>query len=232
MNTLLSVNARDIELPASVEQWLYEIKQPMAITVDGEDNSKVAIVSVLIHGNEPSGFYGLFEFLQQQIKPKMKFIFVISSVQAAQLYPLFSHRVVPGTHDLNRRFGKAGSDAVTARAAMISQFIKSQSPELIVDLHNTSGHSPAFAVTTSNDYQLQRLAGVFTNTVIVTHLVVGSLMEQPFGCPVVTIECGGAQQLASHKLAYDGLTKLAELPSVNQLPDTLSIVHEHPSRVL
>lgn len=78
----------------------------------------------------------------------------------------------------------------------------------MIDIHNTSGSSPAFGVTTFMDAKHNALVSLFTHRIIVTDLSLGSLMEISESIlPAVTIECGGAASEESSALATEGLIK-------------------------
>ncbi len=229
---LTIVNARQLNLPDSPQRWLEQLGSSTIIEVDGEDTSCWRVVSVLVHGNEPSGFFAAYEFLKNELIPKTNLAIVIASVRAARHSPQFTHRFVPGEFDLNRRFGNDDChDRVTELARQITEYIRSKHPLCVIDLHNTSGNSPAFAVSVKDDLEIKRMASVFTKTMVITRLVVGSLMEQDFDCPIVTIECGGANNSRSHKIAYQGLLDFARQQHMPPLEDVFFETFQHPMRV-
>ncbi len=229
---LTIVNARQLSLPDSPQRWLEQLGSSTVIEVEGEDSSCWRIASVLVHGNEPSGFFAAFEFLKNQLVPKTNLAIIISSVRAARHTPVFTHRFVPGEFDLNRRFGIDDChDRVTDLARQITDYIQSKQPQCVVDLHNTSGNGPAFAVSVKDDLEIKKMASVFTKTMVITRLVVGSLMEQDFGCPAVTIECGGSHDSRSHEIAYQGLVEFARSLHMPPLDDAFFETYKHPMRV-
>jgi hypothetical protein len=105
-------------------------------------------------------------------------------------------------------------------------------PELIVDLHNTTGRSSAFSVSRYECPLELALNSFFCARMILTRLKVGSIMDQDFGCPFLTLECGGANDETAHQVAYHGIEALAWC-------DDFSLGHhfwpvqvmEHPMRV-
>lgn len=193
-------------LPKQYEDWLASLTGPVVFDVEGKIKHKWRVVSVLVHGNEPSGFIAVHRWLLSLDTPYTNVRFIVSSVEAAKQQPLFSTRFVDGVTDLNRSFNsKDTSCEVQTRAASIKQAIAEVKPEAVVDMHNTSGSSPAFCVTTRIDMAVQALASFFCQTVMYTRLKLGSLMEQDFDCPIVTLECGGAKDQIAHEMAYQGL---------------------------
>lgn len=225
------------QLPMTYTDWLENFSQPCAIEFTMDENLPWRIASVLVHGNEPSGFIAAFEFLKKNITPVCNFSIIISSIRAAKWEPVFTHRFVPGEYDLNRRFGlhRSGAkdvhDTVSELAQHITEYIRSKSPSLIVDFHNTSGDGPPFAVSVQDTESIQAIAANFTDDMIITHLVVGSLMEQEFGCPVITLECGGATQRHSHEVALSGLLTLAEQAEFTAKQQHPIRRYYHPTRI-
>ena len=101
----------------------------------------------------------------------------------------------------------------------------------MIDLHNTSGLSPAFGVAINNNDQTLDVISLFTHKVILTGLRFGAIMEQDFSAPIVTIECGGAGQIQSHQLAYAGLSKFVGETKIFDRHASQVDIHQHPCRV-
>jgi len=205
--------------------------------VQGEDTNRTRVITTLIHGNEPSGFIALHHWLLKKVKPAVNIRFILCNPEAASLPPEFSHRYLTQTQDLNRFFTpnetppNRKNTAISQRAKQIKKAVTEVCPEAIVDLHNTSGDSPAFGVSISDNDQVLDLISLFTNKVILTGLHVGAIMEQDFSAPIVTIECGGAGQIQSHQLAITGLEKLASNESIFDHHADKVDIHRHPCRV-
>ncbi|EWH11917.1 hypothetical protein DS2_01998 [Catenovulum agarivorans DS-2] len=206
LTKLRYTHAENLHLPDDPTDWLLSLHGPTVIDMQGLINTRTRVVSVLVHGNEPSGFIALHRFLLSKVIPMTNVRFIISSVEAAQQSPVFSNRYFDDKHDLNRCFNLDNSDAlVNQRAGSILQAINEVKPEAVIDMHNTSGASPSFCVATRIDMQVQALASFFCQTMIYTRLNLGALMEQNFNCPIVTVECGGAQDQQAHEVAYQGV---------------------------
>lgn len=229
------IQHHEIHLAQDYQHWLEKLSVPCAIEFRIDKELPWRIASVLVHGNEPSGFIAAFEFLKKNLNPVCNFSIIISSIRAAKWEPQFTHRFVPGEYDLNRRFGvEDAHDTVSELAQHITQYIRSKNPSLIVDFHNTSGDGPPFAVAVKDTEEIQSIASHFTDDMIITHLVVGSLMEQEFHCPVITVECGGASQTHSHEVALAGLLTLAEQYDLTSTPRTSNKTirrYYHPTRI-
>lgn len=187
-------------LNGHLTDFLTWLNGPSCITVQGQDPERNRIISTLIHGNEPSGVVAVHRWLKawqlgQTAQPKTNVSFVIPSVEACLLTPHFNHRHFPGRRDLNRCFNGPTDDAEGQLAANILTYIVDQAPEAIIDLHNTSGAGPAFAVSSMMDDKHQALASFFTPKMVYSNLKLGALTEiGEHLAPSVAIECGGAQE--------------------------------------
>ena len=229
------IQADDLDLPETLHSWLFDMPRATVVEVKGKDSSRCRVVSALVHGNEPSGLIAAYEYLKNALTeqaPATNVALIISSVRAARQEPMFTHRFMPGEFDLNRRFGLTNThDRVSELAQNITGYIRDRKPEAVIDLHNTSGSSPSFAVAVSDQSSIKKIAGLFTSKLIITHLSVGALMEQNFNCPVVTIECGGAKESESHQLAIHGLKAFVECQDLTALADDKLQVFVQPIRV-
>ncbi len=190
--------------------FLNQLSGLSVFDVKGKDTSRTRVVTTLIHGNEPSGFIASHLWLRGGETPATNIRIIICNTEAAQQRPIFTRRYVGESEceDLNRYFGTPKTDADNAlllRANAIRRAIEEVSPEAIIDLHNTSGLSSAFAVAVNDHPSMLDLTALFADKLIVTGLHVGALMEVKFDAPVITIECGGANELMSHQVATEGL---------------------------
>ena len=203
-------------------EFLNKLHGPTHIHISGNDPSRCRAVVTLLHGNEPSGFHAIFDTLKRQIKPVVDIHYFIPSVDAAKQAPGFIYRMLPHQKDLNRCFSTPFGDTEQDLLAQdLLENLKSFNPESVIDIHNTSGSSPSFGVTTFMDERHDALVSLFTHRTIVTDLPLGSLMEISRSMmPTVTIECGGAQDIASNVMATEGLTKYISYANVLTLEHT------------
>jgi len=217
--------------------FLRKLEGLTVFDVQGKDTSRTRVITTLIHGNEPSGFIALHHWLRKKVIPEVNIRFILCNPESAALPPEFSHRYLVVAQDLNRFFtlGNTPSskkdDAISRRAAQIIKAVTDVNPEAIVDLHNTSGISPAFGVSTYASDKVLDLISLFSNKVILTGLHVGAIMEQNFSAPIVTIECGGAGQIQSHQLAITGLEKFTNRKSIFDHHADKVDIHRHPCRI-
>ncbi len=197
------------ELGSGVMEFLQILAGPTCIIIPGVDATRCRFVVTLLHGNEPSGAIALHRWLTgQRSVPAVDIYCVVMNIDAALREPLFSYRQLPDERDLNRCFRQPFDDEPGALAKSLLDLIHRTQPEALIDIHNTSGVGPSFGVAVYYDQKHDALVSFFTERLVVTDLRLGALMElSEQDVPTVTIECGGAQQEASHLAAYEGLSR-------------------------
>lgn len=206
MKTL--INPSSEQLCATPEAFIRAMGEAVMIYVEGEQADRTRGLVTLLHGNEPSGLKALHAWLRQGQKPLVNLLCFIPSIPAAIIEPLHKHRVYPGQRDMNRCFFPPFNDAPGLVAEEILELLDDFQPECILDIHNTSGHSPDFGVVTYVSEAHEALVSLFSQRLVVTDLRLGALMERSARrCPVVTIECGGAKDASADKIAQLGLQK-------------------------
>lgn len=214
ITTWIDPTAEDIG--SSAVEFLGLLPGPTHIHLTGDDSSRSRAAVTLLHGNEPSGLFAMYELLRRGLKPVVDMHLFILNVDAAKQAPGFVYRMLPQHKDMNRCFREPFGDSEPELIARnLLEKIKSLNPECVIDIHNTSGSSPSFGVTTFMDAQHDALLSLFTHRMIVTDLRLGALMELgETMMPTVTIECGGALDLESNTLATEGLSRYFTLHDV------------------
>ncbi len=208
----------ELTLKADYQQFLLSLDVPTVIDITGEDPHKCRVFVTLLHGNEPSGLIAIHRWLTTsylEAKPETNLRFIICSIEAATANPLFSHRYIDGELDLNRCFGSKLDYGYYQRANLIEQAIRDVNPEAVIDLHNTSGSGPAFAVSSILSTKGLTLTSFFCDSIILSSIKLGALMEQNFDCPVITVECGGANDEQAHEVAFKGIDDLSKCRSLD-----------------
>lgn len=210
------INPGPEDVGNSAVEFLGLLPGPTYIHLTGSDSSRSRAAVTLMHGNEPSGLFAMFEALKRGIKPAVDMHLFILNVDAARQTPGFIYRMLPQHKDMNRCFKKPfGESEPELIAKALLDKLEQIQPECVIDIHNTSGSSPSFGVTTFMDERHDALVSLFTHRMIVTDLQLGSLMEiSETMMPTVTIECGGAQDLESNALAFEGLNRYLTLDDV------------------
>jgi hypothetical protein len=191
-------------------------------------------VATLLHGNEPSGIRALHAWLRADVEAATRVVCFIGAVSAARTPPGFAHRTLPGRRDLNRCFRPPWDGPDGAVAAEALQLLREAQPEALVDLHNNTGHNPAYGVGTRPTAAALNLTALFGSRFICTDLRLGALCEATADdCPTVTIECGRAGDPAADEVAHRGLasflvTEQIETRHVGASPMT---IYADPVRV-
>lgn len=222
-----------IEAPSAVGnnviEFLQSLPGPCCIHILGDDSSRCRFVVTLLHGNEPSGTYAIYQMLKEQWHPVCDIYLAIMNPVAALTEPYFSYRQLPGRRDLNRCFRAPFEDAEGKLAKQLLSLIADKQPEALIDIHNTSGAGPAFGVAVHLDSKHDALVSFFTERLIITDIRIGALMElSERDVPTVTVECGGADAMESHRLAADGLRRYfskSDLFDLNDAPWPIEILH-------
>jgi hypothetical protein len=81
-------------------------------------------------------------------------------------------------------------------------------PEAILDLHNNTGHNPAYGVATSTHPAVLALTRLFAERLVHSDLDMGTLVEATADlAPSVVIECGRAGDAAADETAWIGLER-------------------------
>jgi len=210
------VDPKVSDIGNSAIEFLNGLPGPTHIHLTGSDSSRSRAAVTLLHGNEPSGLFAIYEILKSGITPSVDIHLFILNVDAAKQAPGFIYRMLPQHKDMNRCFKEPfGQSEPEQLAKALLKTLRQLQPECVIDIHNTSGSSPSFGVTTFMDERHDALVSLFTHRMIVTDLKLGSLMEiSETMMPTVTIECGGALDLESNTLAAEGLSRYLTLDDV------------------
>jgi succinylglutamate desuccinylase len=174
-------------------------------------------VSVLLHGNENTGFYAVQSLLrdfQSRELPRSLSLFVgnVDAASKGQRYldgqPDYN-RIWPGTEhgDMPEvRMMQRLVDTMTARQAFAS-----------VDVHNNTGINPHYACINRIDNHFLHLAALFSRTVVYFIRPLGvQSMALSHVCPAVTIECGKPSQKHGMEHAREYIEACLHL---NELPE-------------
>lgn len=222
------------DLGPTPEAFLAWLGGPTVLRIPGRDRSQARGVATLLHGNEPSGLRALHAWLQSGAVPAVDLVVFVGAVAAARTAPGFAHRMLPGRRDLNRCFHPPfdGEEGEVAGEAL--RLLREAGCDALVDLHNNTGHNPAYGVATALDAARINLTAIFAERLVHSDLRLGTLVEATADdFPGVAIECGRAGDPAADRAALDGLARFAALESIETrrtLAPRLAIL-EDPIRV-
>jgi hypothetical protein len=216
-------DVRAADVPPDEASLLAWLGGPALVRIAGRDRSRTRAVGALLHGNEPSGLRAVHALLRDPEPPAVDILCFVGAVGAACAPPAFTHRALPGHRDLNRCFRAPfdGEEGAVAREALAA--IECARPEALVDLHNNTGHNPAYAIGVHATTGHLALASVFATRFIHTTLRLGSLMEGfAADIPAITVECGRAGGATADAFARD---RLARLVGLSVLPSASPAMH-------
>ena len=168
---------------------LHEVLEgPTLIHLLGERSAPLH-VSVLLHGNETTGWSavrGLLQDFGDTPLPRSLSLF-IGNVAAARS----EQRVLSGQHDYNRVWNVAGDSQEHQMAQQVIAEMSARRPIASIDIHNTSGPNPHYACISTMERGHLELARRFAQMVIYLQVPSGlhSMAFSQF-CPAVTVECG------------------------------------------
>ncbi len=208
------------------ELW-HLLKRPTLIHIQG-DRQPPLFISVLLHGNETSGWVAVQRLLreyQNQTLPRSIALF-IGNVSAAR----YGQRRLADQPDYNRIWHR---DAVplspeVVMAQSVVRAMQERGVFACVDLHNNTGNNPLYSCLVSLDPQSQYLARLFSNTALYySPQTAEPLLVNAFAslAPAVLLECGKPDQPAGVQRAYTFLRQVLQLEAIPAvLPPDLTIL--------
>lgn len=188
---------------------------PTLIHLSGK-HAPPLFVSVLLHGNETTGFYAVQKLLRKyQYLPRSLSLFIGNVTAARGLKRRLDNQV-----DYNRVWPHKGFNHDSVECTMMGQVVeemRNRKVFLSVDIHNNTGLNPHYACINRLDDAFYHLATLFSRTVIYFIRPKG-VQSQAFAelCPAVTVECGHAGQSSgiAHAFQYlESCLNLHELPN-------------------
>ncbi|TVO72400.1 M14 family metallopeptidase [Sedimenticola selenatireducens] len=171
---------------------------PTLIHLQGRQ-SPALFVSILMHGNETTGWEAVRQLLQQyqagggvRELPRSLSLFIGNVDAAAE-----GLRRLDGQPDYNRVW-PGGDDCDSPEAILMQQVVDRMAERGLfasVDVHNNTGLNPHYACVNRLDHPFLHLASLFSRTVVYfirpTGVQSGAMAER---CPAVTLECGKPDQ--------------------------------------
>ncbi len=202
-------------LEATSETLHTLLPEPTLVHLPGKQAAPL-FVSVLLHGNEPTGFMAIQLLLKKyQNKPLPRSLSIFfgntdaarHNLRRLDMQPDFN-RIWPGT--------EMPDCPETALANEIVAVMKQRGLFASIDLHNNTGLNPHYACINKLDNDFLQLAALFGRLIVYfTHPKgVQSAAFAEF-CPAVTLECGrpGQQHGVEHALEFlNSCLNLVELP--------------------
>ena len=201
---------------------------PALVSIQGEMDPPL-FLSVLLHGNETSGWEALCEVMQAlgpHQRPGRSILLFIGNVAAAAK----GVRTLPGQTDFNRIW--YGENESSQLVATVLQQLRAQPLFAALDIHNNTGRNPHYSVLTQVDEYTCGLAYLFSDKAV--------LVEEPDSvltravaplCPAVTVEVGPVGDALSVARTTTLLRRYLDLETVPmESPETL-VLHRAIARV-
>lgn len=203
-------------LDVAVEDLYRLVPGPALYHLPGK-KPETLFVSVLLHGNEPTGFLAVQQLLrkyQGQSLPRGLSLF-FGNTQAAR----FNQRRLDGQPDFNRIWpgSELPASAETAWASQICQIMQGRGVFASIDVHNNTGLNPHYACINKLDEPFLHLGALF-GRLLVHFTQPKGVQSAAFAdfCPAVTLECGRPDQPygVEHALQFiDSCLHLSEFPA-------------------
>lgn len=202
-------------LSATAESLWQIVPDPTLIHLQGQQNDPL-FVSVMLHGNEPTGLLALQFLLKQYSKaslPRSLSIF-LGNTQAAK----HGLRRLNNQPDFNRVWpGTELQDCDETRLMQeIVDVMRQRKVFASVDVHNNTGLNPHYACVNKLDNRFLQLASLFGRLIVYFTRPKG-VQSAAFAeiCPAVTLECGRPGQQYGVEHAYDYLNTCLHLAEIS-----------------
>ena len=187
-------------------------------------------VSVLLHGNEDTGWLAIRELLKSyhdKELPRALSVF-IGNVRAAR----FMERFTDGQPDYNRIWEDTEESKDLPERKMMREVVASMKARQVfasIDIHNNTGLNPHYACVRTLESGHLHLATLFSRTVVYFTTPAG-VQTAPFAglCPSVTVECGQAGQPhgVDHAREYiEAALHLSEFPGHDVANHDIDLFH-------
>ncbi len=184
------------------------LERPSLFRIKGKDSSQAVLVSALLHGCEPAGFRAFITEINSKPSYARDVFFFIGNVKAAQLQPIFTHRLLPDGDNYNRIWTENPRTQDEFLAAEIFTTFKKIPLVAHLDLHSfTAIGSKPHALCLDNHEGLE-LAKKLAADVFIADVPLNSLIERTrqFG-PCCVVECGTNNSLEADAYALKTLQK-------------------------
>ena len=187
---------------------------PSLIHLTGEKKQPL-FVSVLLHGNETTGWYAVRELLTQyrdKRLPRSLSLF-IANIEAAR----YGKRHLEHQPDFNRIWKLDEQHDEIEMVHEVMRQMEHRDVFACVDIHNNSGRNPHYACVNRLTSPFFQLAKLFADTVVY-FIKPDTVLSLAFAnlCPAVTIECGkpedgnGVQHALNYLQSVLGLDEFDE----------------------
>ncbi len=207
---------------SALNDWL---GAPTLLRLKGRERAPI-LISVLLHGNETSGWDGLRQVLRRHAAALPRdLLILIGNVEAAAA----GVRTLPGQMDFNRIWRPASGIGIEVLAGVADEPLLA-----VVDLHNNTGKNPPYAVLTDLSPGSLGLACLYDSGVGVLVEEPDTVLTRAFAgrAPSIALELGpvaDAEAVPRAARFLDRLLAVGEVPAGHmddlRLFRTLARVH-------
>ena len=205
---------------------LYKIFDgPTLVHLDyGHDQT--IFISIMLHGNEHSGYYALRDFLNSYKltgkSPSKNISLLIGNVQAAKE----NARFLDGQKDFNRIWSDGDSEE-ERWAQKIYQEMASKNLFAAIDLHNNTGKNPEYSAICNLELNTLRLASLFDGDILY-FTDPKEVFTNYFSTlsPTLTVEAGRSGEEKGIQKIIELLTKIFDLHSFDEIDNKEKILKE------
>ena len=185
------------------------LDRPTLIFIEGQRDPPL-FLSVLLHGNETSGWDGVRNYLVDHPRRGRSIVLFIPNVVAAAA----GLRALPDQQDFNRIWRNAVGPGA-ALASAVQAAIADHELFAAIDLHNNTGHNPYYSVVTDLDARNFGLALMFSEQAVYVEEP-DTVLTRIFAgrCPAITLEVGPVGDERCTARVYDFIDRCMQLDSV------------------
>lgn len=189
--------------------------EPTLLAIPGR-RPEPLFVSVLLHGNETTGFDVLVELARRfrgETPPRALMVFV-GNVAAAEE----GARYLPGQPDFNRIWA-GGDTSEHAMAAEVVAAARAAKPFASIDVHNNTGRNPLYGCIHEITPANLSLAALFSRVGVLydNPKTTQSIAFTPL-CPAITLECGRPGVAANVERASQYVLDVLHLAEIDESP--------------
>lgn len=184
-----------------------------------EGKGQPIFISVLLHGNEHSGFLALQQLFAAEIEREC--LLFIANPQAAEK----NLRFLEDQIDFNRVWS-GGEHAQANIAKEVIDYVSKRNLYLSIDIHNNSGKNPFYSCVNRTDYEFLSLAQFFS-PYIVYFTEPHEVQSMAFSkiCPAITIEAGQSREPNGVKTLVKKLEEVLSWKTIPKLKNTPDLFH-------
>lgn len=195
-----------------LEALLY-LQRTSLFHVHGEDSSRAALVTVMLHGNEPCGFRAMLKEINEGRNYPVDLYWLVGNVKAAQMQPTegayFTTRVLPDGQNYNRIWTPNPTTGDEQMAQEVFDYFAEKKLVGMLDIHSFTPHdTPPHGFLGDAHQQSLQLAWKLVEHPFVIDNPMGTIAERfaPY-TPSISVECGTNGTPEADNYAYDALQR-------------------------